>query len=147
LFEERARRILATIAVFTAIGFAVLSFFVWLLASMSLIASRHDLSETLDRTEYKTIELMNTVERLRNSPMRQQLEDFANINDGLLNINGMLEIYEIKDKKTRWRATVPSNVTADPINQIGGKTIETKPEGVIIGNGGEIEYEATAGKK
>ena len=80
--------------------------------------------------------------------MRDQLATFANVNDGLLTVNGFLEVYEIKDGKARWRAIVPTNVTADKIDDIGGKTIETTPNGVAVGNAAEIEYEnAKNGKK
>jgi hypothetical protein len=148
LFEDRARRILASVAAFTAIGLIVLSFLVWLLASMTLLTTRHGLTETLARTDDATMDLMHMVEKTRNSPMRQQLGDFASINDGLINLNGLLEVYEIKDGHTRWKAIIPPNVTADRISDIHGKTIEMKADGAIIGNDDEIRYEATAaGKK
>ena len=148
LFEDRARRILAATAVFSALVLAGFSFLVWLLASMSLISSRHDLTTTLANTQDKTMELMRTVERLRSSPMREELGKFADLNDGLLSLNGLLEVYEIRDGKTRWRAVVPPSVTADSINQFGGKNIETTNDGVVIGNAAEIEFEAISmGKK
>jgi hypothetical protein len=147
LFEERARRMLAAFAALTAISLTVLSFFVWMLASMALLSTQHDLHEAEARTRDKTMELMGTVEHLRASPMREQLAKFTDLNDGLINVNGFLQVYEIKNGKTRWRALLPTNVTADRINELGGKTIETTPQGVAIGNAAEIEYEASqAGK-
>jgi hypothetical protein len=143
LFEERARRVLAAFAVLTAISITVVAFFVWLLASMSLLNARHNLAEAQTRTREKTMELMGTVQHLRASPMREQLGKFTDLNDGLLAINGFLQIYEIEGGRARWRAVLPSNVTADRINELGGKTIETTPQGVIIGNDAEIAYEAT----
>jgi hypothetical protein len=142
LFEDRARRVLAAISVFSAISLAALAFVIWLLASMALITAKHNLTETLNRTQNKTMELMGTIEKLRASPMRDQLAKFADLNDGLLSLNALLEVYEIRDGKVRWRATAPANVTADRINELGGKTIETTPDGVVIGNSGEIDYEA-----
>jgi hypothetical protein len=60
----------------------------------------------------------------------------------------LLEVYEIKGEKTRWRAVVPTNLTADRINELGGKTIETLPQGVAIGNQAQIEFQAAnPGKK
>jgi len=148
LFEDRARRILAAAAVFSAITLAGLTFLIWLFASMALITARHDLSDTLTRTQDKTTELMRTSEKLRTSPMREQLAKFADLNDGLLAVNGLLEVYEVKDGKVRWRAIVPTNVTADRINELGGKNIESTGQGVAIGNAAEIEFEAiSAGKK
>ncbi|MDP9126780.1 MAG: hypothetical protein M3N08_00780 [Pseudomonadota bacterium] len=145
LFEDRARRVLAGFAVVTALALTILSFFVWLLASMSLISTNHDLSAARARTRDKTMELMGTVEHLRTSPMREQLARFADLNDGLLAVNGFLQTYQIKDGKPRWRAILPPSVTADRINELGGKTIETTAQGVAIGNAAEVEYEAAGG--
>jgi len=148
LFEDQARRILAAVSVFAALAVAGVSFVIWLFASMSLISSKHDLTETLANTQTKTIELMRTTEKLRSSPMREQLAKFADLNDGLLTINGLLEVYEIRDNKTRWRATVPPSVTADRISDLGGKNIENTAQGVAIGNAAELDFEAVAaGKK
>lgn len=148
LFEDRARRILSAVAVFSGLALAGVSFFVWLIASMSLIGSKHDLTRTMDQTQSKTTELMRTVEKLRSSPMREQLASFADLNDNLLAVNGYLQVYEIRDGKPRWRAIVPPNVTADRINEMGGKNIETNASGVVIGNAAEIEFEAlAAGRK
>jgi hypothetical protein len=147
LFEDRARRVLAAISVVSALSLAALAFLVWFSASLSLLSARHDLSAAQERTEKKTTELMATVERLRASPMRDQLAKFADLNDGLLNMNGFLEVYEVKNGKTRWRAILPSNVTADRINELGGKTIENTDQGVAIGNAAQIEFEATEGKR
>lgn len=144
LFEDRARRILSAMAVFAALILAGLSFVIWLLASLSLISAKHDLSQTLAETERKTMELMRTVEKSRGSPMRDQLAAFATLNDGLLKVDGFLQVYEIRDGKARWRAIVPPNVTADRINELGGKNIETTPQGVAIGNAAQIDFEATA---
>ena len=147
LFEDRTRRILAAISLVTGISITIFSFLVWLLASLTLLGSRHDLTEAQERTQAKTMELVASVEKLRASPLRSQLARFTDLNDGLLDLSGFLEIYEIKNSQSRWRAVVPSNITADRINAIGGKTIESKAEGTVIGNAAEIEYEAAGGKK
>lgn len=143
LFEDRARRILAATSVLVALGLTGFCFLLWLLTGLTLIATRHDLSSAIDRTKDKTAELMATVDKLRASPVRDQLAKFADLNDGLLAINGFLEVYEVaKNGKARWRAIVPANVTADRISALGGKTIETSNDGAIIGNAAQIEYEA-----
>jgi len=147
LFEERARRILATVAVVGALSLIALSFVIWLLTAMVILSAKVNLSEAERRAEDKSTELLRTAEDLRASPVRDEMTAFADINDGLLAVNGFLEVYEIKTGKTRWRAIVPSNVTADRINEMGGKTIETTSTGVAIGNAAEIEYEATKGRK
>jgi hypothetical protein len=145
LFENRARRILAVLAIVLSLGVALAAFLVWMLASLSLITARHDMEAALARTQDKTMQIMTDAQRLRASPMRDQIATFMELNDGLLDLNGYLEVYETKVGRARWRALVPSNVTADRINALGGKTIETKSEGTIIGNQAELDYEAQQG--
>ncbi len=147
LFEDRARRILAAVSVLVSLTIIGFSFVVWLLASMTMITTRHDLAEALDNTQTKSMELMRQVEAMRVSPIRDQIERFLNINDGLINLNGFLNVYEIKEKSTRWRATVPPSATADRISALGGKNIESTDQGVAIGNDTEIQFEATAKRK
>ncbi len=150
LFEDRARRILATFAVFSALSFATLAFAVWLLTTMVIVGTHASLNSAKERAQDKAIELLHTVTDLRASPLREQLASFADVNDGLLAINGFLEVYEIKGGKVRWRAVAPTNITADRISALdngNGKTIETTPVGVVIGNNNEIEYEKTKGRR
>lgn len=145
LFEERARRILATVSVLAAISLASFSFVVWLLASMSLVTTKHDIAAAQERSKTKTMDLMTLVQKLHKSPLHDQLAAFSDLNDALLNVNGFLEVYEIINNRPRWRAIVPANVTADRISEMGGKNIETVPTGIAIGNAAEIEYEAIQG--
>ena len=146
LFEDRARRILATISVIASLTIVALSFVVWLLASMASISAHHDLAGALERTQSKSMQMLREAEGLRASPMRDEIGKFLNINDGLLSLNGFLSVYEIKDKVIRWRAVVPPSATADRISALGGKNIEIIEQGVAIGNDAEIEYEATKRK-
>lgn len=147
LFEERARRILATAALAVSLVLSGLSFLVWLLASVSLVSSQHNLEEAIARTQQKTLSLMAMAQELRETPVRDALTKFVDLNEGLLDLNGYLEIYTIKGDKVRWRATVPSNITADRIAALGGKTIDTKATGTVIGNAAELEFEAGSDKK
>ncbi len=144
LFEDRARRILAAFSVISAMGFATLALVVWFLAAMSMIASGSNLDEIRARSEEKSLRLMQSVQNLRASPMREQLAKFADVNDGLLNLNGFLEIYQIKDGKVVWRAVLPPNVTSDRINELGGKMLDSNPRGVVIGN---VREALDAGRK
>lgn len=146
LFEDRARRILATTSVLVSLAIVGLSFLVWLSASMTMISARHDLTETLERTRSKSMQLLHRAEELRSSPLREQVEKFLNINDGLLSLNGFLTIYNIDEKGTRWRAVVPPSATADRISAMGGKNIESNDQGVSIGNDAQIEFEANKEK-
>ena len=141
LFEDRARRILAALAVVSALTVAGIAFIVWLLSSVTLITARHDLTEALNRTQDKTQKMLEQAQQLRASPLREQLASFDAVNEGLLDLNGFLEIYEVKKDKARWRAVVPANVTADRINALGGQTIESRADGTVIGNARQIEYE------
>jgi hypothetical protein len=147
LFEDRARRILATFSVMVALSLTALTFFLWLLTAMVILGTKANLVSAEHRTQEKTTDLLRSAEELRSSPVRDQLAAFANVNDGLLGVNGFLEVYEIKTGKTRWRAIVPTNVTADRIAGMQGKTIETTKDGVAVGNQEEIEYEAAKGGK
>ena len=141
LFEDRARRVLATVSVLVSIGITLLSFLVWFYASMSMISSKRDLAEALQQTQAKSVKLMNEAQGLRASPLRVQIENFLVVNDGLLALNGFLSIYEIKDNKVKWNAVVPPSATADRISAIGGRNIETNEQGVVIGNADVREFD------
>lgn len=137
LFEERARRILASFSVLGAIGLMVVAVIIWFAAVYSVLSANADIKAIRTRTEAKSLQLMQVVQELRASPMREQLAAFADVNDGLLALNGWLDIYQIKDKKAFWRAIVPSNVTSDRIKELGGQTLDNSAKGVVIGNSAE----------
>ena len=103
LFVDRARRIFAALAVFTALVLTGFAFVLWLFAGMAMVATKADLADTHKRTQEKTLQLLKIVEELHASPMRKQLSDFARINDGLLAINGFLVTYSVEGGKVRWR--------------------------------------------
>jgi len=141
LFEDRARRVLATVSVLASLIITGISFFVWLLANMSLIAIHHDISAALDATEKKSLQLVRMAEGTRTSPLRAEIEKFLSINDSLIALNGYLNVYEIKEGQVRWKAVVPPSATADRITAMGGKDIDASDNGVSIGNDAEIKYE------
>jgi len=145
LFEDRARRILASISIFASLTILGISFIVWLMASMAAMSAQRDLDAAKERTQQKVLVLLRNAEEMRSSPLREQIKDFLNVNDGLLSMNGLLTVYEIKGKNVRWRAVIPPSTTADRISALGGKTIETTEKGVAIGNDAEIKYEETKG--
>ena len=134
LFEERARRILATAAVFSSIVFAAIGVIIWFIAAMSTVSSHADLQEIQERTQIKSLALLKDVQTQRASPMREHLAQFADVNDGLLALNGYLEMYQINNNKPLWRAVLPVNVTSDRINELGGKTLDNRDAGVVVGN-------------
>lgn len=147
LFEDRARRVLAAVSVSVALVVVGLSFLVWLSASMSMVSAKHDLADAQRETQSKSMEMVRMAENIRTSLLRDQIDKFLTVNDSLLSLNGFLDVYEVKDRKTRWRAVVPPSATADRITAIGGKNIQSGDQGVVIGNDAEIEYEAAKGRK
>lgn len=147
LFEERARRVLATLAVVGAILFAGLAMVIWLAAAMATVSARADIKEITERSEQKSLQLMKMVQNQRASPMREQLARFADVNDSLLGLNGYLEIYQIKSNKAIWRAVLPANVTSDRINEMGGQTLDANAQGVVIGSSREALNLGREGKK
>lgn len=134
LFEERARRILATMAVGSSVIFAAIAVIIWFAAAMATVTAHADIEEIKQRSEQKSLELLKLVQAQRASPMREQLAKFADINDGLLALNGYLEVYQIQKNKPIWRAVLPANVTSDRINELGAKTLDANDLGVIVGN-------------
>lgn len=134
LFEDRVRRVLAVLSVVSALTITVIAFLIWIGASLSLLSSHRDLTSIQERTEQKSIDLMAEVQKLRISPLRDQMAKFAELNDSLLQIGGWMKVYEIKAGRLRWKAVVPSSVTGDFINELGGRMIETTSQGVVIGN-------------
>lgn len=137
LFEERARRALATLAVLGSIAFATVGLFIWLVAAMAAVSAHADLKSIQARSEEKSLQLLKAAQTQRASPLREQLAKFADINDGLLALNGYLEIYQIAGNKATWRAVLPANVTSDRINELGGQTLDNNDYGVVIGNARE----------
>jgi hypothetical protein len=142
LFEDRARRILAAASVFASLVVMVFSFVVWLLASLTILSSRHDLSQATQRTHGKVMSLLQDAQNMRSSPLREQIEKFLSVNDGLLSLNGYLTVYSVSDKSVRWKALVPPSATADRISAMGGKSIESTDKGVVIGNDAQIQFES-----
>lgn len=147
LFEDRARRILAALSVAAALMVTSLAIVIWFFAGMALIASRADLDEIRSRTETKTTQLMRSVQEIRASPMREQLAKFSDLNDGLLSLNALLEVYQIQKGKVLWRARVPPNITSNLITQVGAQTLDSSADGTIIGNSKEALAVGQAGGK
>jgi len=134
LFEDRARRVLATVSIFAAVLISGLAIIVWLTAAMATVSAHADLKEIQLRSERKSLQLLRSVQAQRASPMREQLAKFADVNDGLLSLNGYLEIYSVQGKKSEWRAVLPANVTSDRIKELGGQTLDATQQGVVIGS-------------
>lgn len=137
LFEDRARRILASFSVIGAIGLAAAALIVWIIATVAMISAEANHKTITTRAEDASIKLLSSVQGMRASPMREQLAKFADLNDGLLALNGWLEIYQVKGGKTLWRALVPPNVTSERISELGGQNLDSNAKGVVIGNSRE----------
>lgn len=134
LFEERARRILATLSVLLAIVFGGVAVLVWFAAAMSAVTAHADLTGIRQRADAKSTQFLQNVQALRSSQMREQIAAFSDVNDGLLGLNGYLEMYVVKDGRAIWRAVLPSNVTSERIKDLGAQTLDTNAQGTVIGN-------------
>ena len=135
LFEDRARRVLASMSIAAALVFSFLSIIIWFVAAMSAMNSNADIQDIQRRSEQKSLQLLKTVQDQRASPMREQLARFADVNDGLLSLNGYLDIYIIERDKPVWRAILPENVTSDRISEMGAQTLDSGTgQGVVVGN-------------
>ncbi len=137
LFEDRSRRILSAVSVFASMAVAAVAVFIWFVAAMAAMNARGDIEATRAEGAEKSGQLLKMVQDLRASPMREQLAKFADLNDGLLALNGLLEVYQIKDGKILWRAVLPPSVTSERINELGGQTLDSNANGVVVGNSKE----------
>jgi hypothetical protein len=133
LFEDRVRRILTMLVVFAGLAFASIAFFIWLFASLGIMQQHRQLDDIQQRTQQKTMELMEGVERMRASVLREQVAKFAELNEGLVQVGGWMKFYQIKQNKVRWRATVPPSVTGEKIREFGAKLLTTSDQGISIG--------------
>ncbi|MGE0109219.1 MAG: hypothetical protein AB7S81_05570 [Bdellovibrionales bacterium] len=135
LYEERARRILASVSIAASLLLTFVGILIWLFSAMIIVSAHADMDVIKERSATTSVNLLKMVQAQRASPMREQLADFADVNDGLLSLNGFLEVYIIKRNQPVWRAIVPRNVTAERIKEIGGQTLDSSdPRGVLIGN-------------
>lgn len=133
LFEDRLRRMLSMIVVTVGLAFASVAFFIWLFAVFGILQQHRDLADIQDRTRQKTMDLMNDVEKMRASLLREQVARFAELNEGLVQVGGWMKFYQIKQGKVRWRAAVPPSVTGEKIKELGAKLLTTDNQGVLIG--------------
>ncbi len=101
---------------------------------MAQLTYRADLADLEQRTHTAALQLQQSATVLRTSEMREQVAAFNRTNEGLINLQGWLKLYLLKDGNVKWWAVVPSNLTSQPIQEIGAQTIETTEEGLVIAN-------------
>ncbi|MBI3419576.1 MAG: hypothetical protein HY053_05545 [Proteobacteria bacterium] len=135
LLEDRARRFLAISSVLSGVMVIMGAFFIWFIASIAQLTYRADLSDLANRTAGSSMQLQQSALVLRTSEMREQIAAFNRINEGLINLQGWLKLYHLQDGKVRWWAVVPSNLTSQPIQEMGAQTLDTTSEGIVIANG------------
>jgi len=133
LFEDRLRRILTMMVVFGGLSCALIAFTVWLVASLVILQHHRQLDDVQERTVQKTTALMETVDKLRASTLREQMARFAELNEGLVQVGGWMKFYQIKGDKVRWRALVPPSVTGEKIRELNGKLLSSNETGTVIG--------------
>ncbi|QQR69481.1 MAG: hypothetical protein IPI58_02050 [Alphaproteobacteria bacterium] len=139
LIEDTSRRWLTRMAIFCGLGVATVALGISLLAGSALLFSQRELAETKENTRKLSQELLLNAHNAAINPLRNQVADFVDLNQSLVNLGSWLKRYEIKAGKLRWVAMVPLSVTADRIRAIGGYVLEITPEGAIVGNQGEVE--------
>ncbi|HVY12994.1 MAG TPA: hypothetical protein VHB73_05455 [Alphaproteobacteria bacterium] len=132
LLEERARRFLAMALVGAGLVVIIGAFFVWFLASVSLMTSRADLSDLRTRTQTASMQLQQSATILRTSEMREQIAAFNRVNENLVDLQGWLKLYQIQDGRVKWWAEVPASLTSQPIQAIGAQSVDTSPDGSNI---------------
>lgn len=135
LLENRARRFMGFASVIAAIIVTIFSVFVWFMASVTQLAYRSDLKDLQTRTAASLLQLQQTAMVLRTSDMREQVANFNKLNESLINAQGWLKLYMLKDNNVKWWGVVPENLTSNRIQELGGQTIEKNDEGLVIANG------------
>lgn len=130
--EDRARRFLATAAVFIGLLISMAAFVVWILASVATMAVRSDVTTAQANAAQAGQQLLAQASGLRVSTLRVQVSKFVEVNDALLRIGGWLKQYKISGSSVVWTAVLPPGVTAEKITELGGRTKEVTDEGTII---------------
>ncbi|NDE90688.1 MAG: hypothetical protein EB059_06070 [Alphaproteobacteria bacterium] len=134
LLENRARRFMGFVSVMSAIVVTLLSVFIWFMSSVAQLAYKSDLKELQARTASSLLQLQQTAMVLRTSDMREQLATFNKLNENLINAQGWLKLYTLKDKTVKWWGVVPGNLTSERIQDLGAQTLERNDEGWVIAN-------------
>lgn len=115
---------------------------------MTTVSAHADLEVIQERSARTSVNLLKMVQAQRASPMREQLAEFADVNDGLLSLNGFLEVYIIKRNQATWRAIIPPNVTSERIKELGGQTLDSSDDrGVLIGSSRDALMIDKSGKR
>lgn len=133
--EDRARRFLATIAVFAGLAVAATAFVIWILASLTTLAVRGDVSNAQANAAQAGQQLLAQASSLRVSALRTQTARFVEVNESLLRIGGWLKEYKITGNSAKWLAVLPPGITAEKISELGGRTKEVTDEGLIVEGG------------
>lgn len=130
--EDRARRFLATASVFAGLLVATAAFIIWILASLTTLAVRSDVTTAQANAAQAGQQLLAQASSLRVSALRSQVARFVEVNEALLRIGGWLKQYKISGTTVAWTAVLPPGITAEKISELGGRTKEVSDEGTII---------------
>ncbi len=137
LFEDRARRILSAFSVFASLAVAGAAFAVWLYAQVDILSS----TRANDRAEARSAGIVARAEDLRVSPLRRELKNLLDVNEGVLSVDGYLSVYELQEGAVRWRASAPAGTDAARLAAFNAKIIEAGDAALLIGN--EAEFQAS----
>ncbi len=136
LFEDRARRVLSAVSILASLTIAGAAFAVWLLAQMEMLSPTRVKADAFA----KATQLIKEAEDLRVSPLRRDLKNFMDVNDGVLSLDGFLSVYDLTEGRARWRASVPPGTPEDRLEAFDAKIIDAGDAAVTIGNQAEIEF-------
>lgn len=134
LMENRARRFYALASFISALTITAISFFVWFSASLAQLAYNSSMQELSLRTNNTVMQLQMAAMDLRTSSLREQMANFSQLNESLVGVEGWLKRYSVEGSNVKWWAVVPSNLTADRIQDLKAQMIETNDSGTIIAN-------------
>jgi hypothetical protein len=134
LLEDRARRFFGFASVVSAVLVTLMAGFVWFSASMVQIAYKADLKSLEERSNAAVLQLQQSAMVLRTSEMREQLAAFTRLNESMVTAQGWLKLYMLQAGALKWWAVVPSNLTSDRIQELGGVSVESTDDGLVIAN-------------
>jgi len=136
--EDQQRRSLTRTGVIAGLGVAALAAVVWLGALAGVALARSENEQAIVLANQSATKLLQDASGLAISPARRQLIDLMDLNERLLRIGGWLQVYQISKENggTSWKAIVPPTVTADVIEEMGGKTVEEAVGGYLVQNKG-----------
>jgi hypothetical protein len=134
LREARQRRTIVTLTFFAGLLAAAVGSFILVISWLALLAAQSGRADAEAGAEAAAKQLLSSAAQMTVSPLQDQLIKFGQVNDGLIAIGGWMKKYEITKGKAVWTAIVPPSVTRDRVEELGGHTLESTPQGFLVSN-------------